>query len=219
MQLGNTAVRVGRYDEAIGDFQKVLASLEKNSKMRGDLLMRIGETYRRKGDSQNAITYLQKAREVLPDNTIILGTLALILDGAGRWTDAQQVYQATIKMDPNNAVSLNNVAFLMAEHGGDLDSALTMATRAKQLLPNLAEVSDTVGWIYLKKGMADNAIDTFRELVNKEPHAATYRYHLGMALAQKGDKPAALREFQTALKDNPPKAERDRIEEQIQKIG
>jgi tetratricopeptide (TPR) repeat protein len=219
MQLGNTAVRAGRFDEGIGYFQRVLDSLDKNSKRRGGLLMRIGETYRLKGDPQNAIAYLQKAREVLPENTLILGTLALALDNAGRWTDAEQVYQATIRIDPNNGVSLNNAAFIMAEHGGDLDSALAMAQKAKQLIPNVAEVSDTIGWIYLKKGMADNAIDTFRDLVNKKPHASTYRYHLGMALAQKGDKPAALRELQTALKDNPPKAERDKIQEQIQKIG
>ncbi len=109
--------------------------------------------------------------------------------------------------------------FLMAEHNGDLDSALTMAQKAKQLYPDLSEVSDTLGWIYLKKGMADNAIDTFKDLVGKKPHASIYRYHLGMALMQKGDKPAALREFQTALKDNPPKAERDKIQEEIQKIG
>jgi tetratricopeptide (TPR) repeat protein len=219
MQLGNTAVRAGRFDEGIADFQRVLDSLDKNSKRRGDLLLRIGETYRRKGDPQSAIVALQKAREVLPENTLVLGTLALVLDNAGRWTDAEQVYQTTIKMDPNNGVSLNNAAFILADHGGDLDSALTMAQKAKALYPNLAEVSDTIGWIYLKKGMADSAIDMFRDLVNKQPHASTYRYHLGMALAQKGDKLAALREFQTALKDNPPKAERDKIQEQIQKIG
>ena len=219
LQLGNTAVRTGKYDEAVGYFQKVLNTLDPKAKERGIVLLRIGETYRRKGDPQNAIINLQKARDILPENTTILGTLALVLDMAGRWTDAEQVYQATIKLDPNNGISLNNAAFLMAEHNGDLDSALTMASKAKQLFPDLAEISDTLGWIYLKKGMADNAIDTFRQLVAKQPHAATYRYHLGMALAQKGDKPAALREFQTALKDNPPKAERDKIQEQIQKIG
>lgn len=219
LQLANTSVRAGRYDEAIGYFQKVLDSRDKNDKYRGDILLRIGETYRRKGDLANAIVNLQKAREVLPENVVILSTLALVLDSAGRWNDAQQVYQAVLKMDPNNAVSLNNAAFLMAEHGGDLDSALTMATRAKQIMSNLPEISDTLGWIYLKKSMTDNAIDTFRDLVNKQPHAATYRYHLGMALMQKGDKPAALREFKTALADNPPKAEREKIQDSIQKIG
>jgi len=30
------------------------------------------------------------------------------------------------------------------------------------LLPNLSEVSDTLGWIYLKKDLTDNAIDIFQ---------------------------------------------------------
>jgi tetratricopeptide (TPR) repeat protein len=143
----------------------------------------------------------------------------MVLEQGGRWTEAQQVYQAAVKMDPNNGLSLNNLAFLMAEHGGDLNSALNMANKAKQIMPNLTEVTDTLGWIYLKKGMPDIAIESFRELVAKAPHQATYRYHLGMALLQKGDRPSALREFQNALKDNPKKEERDDMQEKIQKMG
>jgi tetratricopeptide (TPR) repeat protein len=219
VQLGNTAVRAGKYDAAVQYFQKVLNSLDKNNRQRGDLYLRIGETYRRKGDLGNAIENLQKARESEPSNVVVLSTLALVLDGANRWNDANQVYDATIKLDPNNGVALNNKAFLMAEHGGDLDVALTMAQQAKRMLPNLSEVSDTLGWIYLRKNLSDNAIDIFKDLVSKEPHASTYRYHLGMAYFQKGDKPAALKQLQEALKDNPAKLESDKIKELIAKIG
>ncbi len=219
VQLGNTAVRAGKYDLAVQYFQKVLDALDKSSRARGDLYLRIGETYRRKGDLGNAITALQKAREIEPNNVIVLSTLALVLDGANRWNDANQVYEATIKLDPNNAVALNNKAFLMAEHGGDLDSALTYAQQAKRMLPNMSEVSDTLGWIYLKKNLNDNAIDIFKELVSRDPHASTYRYHLGIAYFNKGDKPAALKELQQALKDNPAKMESEKIKELIAKIG
>jgi tetratricopeptide (TPR) repeat protein len=219
VQLGNTAVRAGKYDAAVQYFQKVLNSLDKGNRQRGDLYLRIGETYRRKGDLGNAIENLQKARESEPSNVVVLSTLALVLDGANRWNDANQVYDATIKLDPNNGVALNNKAFLMAEHGGDLDVALTMAQQAKRMLPNLSEVSDTLGWIYLRKNLSDNAIDIFKDLVSKEPHASTYRYHLGMAYFQKGDMPAALKQLQEALKDNPAKLESDKIKELIAKIG
>lgn len=219
VQLGNTAVRAGKYDMAIQYFQKVLEALDKGSRARGDIYLRIGETYRRKGDLGNAVVSLQKARESEPNNVIVLSTLALVLDGANRWAEANQVYDATIKLDPNNGVALNNKAFLMAEHGGDLDVALTMAQQAKRMLPNLSEVSDTLGWIYLKKNLSDNAIDIFKDLVSKDPHASTYRFHLGMAYYQKGDKPAALKQLQEALKDNPAKLESDKIKELIAKIG
>jgi tetratricopeptide (TPR) repeat protein len=219
LAAGNTAVRAGRYDLAIAEYNKVLSGIEKDSRASGDVYLRLGETYRRKGDLGGAVGALQKAREQLPGNTTVLSTLALTLDAAGRKQEARQVYEQTIKIEPGNAIVLNNLAFLMAETGSDLDQALTMAQRAKQLLPNLYEVSDTLGWIYLKKNLSDNAIQIFRDLVEKQPKHSTYRYHLGMAFSQKGDKPRAIKELQEALKSNPPKEEKSKIEDLIAKLG
>src|SRR5205085_2944881 len=138
-------------------------AVDKKSRGAGDLYLRMGETCRRKGDFSGAITNLQKAREILPDNTVALATLALTLDSAGRKTEAKQAYEQCLKVDPRHAVVLNNLAYLLAENNGDLDQALTYAQRAKQLLPNLSEVSDTLGWIYLKKQLTDNAVQAFKE--------------------------------------------------------
>jgi tetratricopeptide (TPR) repeat protein len=145
--------------------------------------------------------------------------LALVLDAASRKAEARQVYEATLKLDPNNGVALNNVAFLMAESGGDLDDALTKAQRAKQLLPNLSEVSDTLGWIYLKKNLSDNAVEIFKDLVAKQPGQSTFHYHLAMALSQKGDRSRALEQLKEALKYNPPKDEKDKIQQLINRLG
>jgi len=214
----NTAARGGKFDIAIAEYQKVLDGMDKNSRSRADVYLRMGETYRRKNDDANAVTALQKAREIAPDNDMVLTTLGLVLDHAGRWSEARQLYEAALKSTPNNGVVLNNLAFLMAEHGGDLDDALTKAQRAKQLLPNLWEVSDTLGWIYLKKNLADSAIDVFRDLTTKAPNHSTYRYHLGMALAQRGDKPKAIKELQEALKSSPEPAEKQKIQELLQRL-
>jgi Flp pilus assembly protein TadD len=216
---GNTAIRAGRYDLAVSYFQKVAGSLAKGSKAQADSFLRIGEAYRRKGDFPNAIVALQKAREIVPENGVVLSTLALVLEAAERWTEARQVYEVVIKLDPNNAVALNNLAYLLSEHGGDLNDALTKAQRAKQLLPGLSEVSDTLGWIYLKKNLTDNAIDIFKDLVTKVPSSAIFRYHLGMAYSQKGDKTRALKELQDALKFNPTKEDRERIQQLITRLG
>ena len=219
LALGNTAIRAGRYDLAVSYFQKVAGSLPKGSKAQADLFLRIGESYRRKGDFTNAIVALQKAREIVPENGVVLSTLALVLEAAERWSEARQVYEVVLKLDPNNAVALNNLAYLLTEHGGDLNDALTKAQRAKQLLPDLTEVSDTLGWIYLKKNLTDNAIDIFKDLVTKVPGSAIFRYHLGMAYSQKGDKTRALKELQDALKFNPTKEDRERIQQLITRLG
>ena len=217
--LGNTAVRAGKYELAINTFQKLLAATAKGSIAQGDAYLRLGETYRRKADLGNAIQALQKARETLPDNTVVLSTLAMVLDSASRRAEAKQVYEATLKLDPNNGVALNNLAFLMAESGGDLDDALTKAVRAKQLLPGMPEISDTLGWIYLKKNLSDNAIEIFKDLVGKQPNQSTFHYHLAMALQQKGDRSRALEQLKEALKYNPPKEEKDKIQQMIGRLG
>jgi len=216
IEMGNIAVRAGRFDQAIQIYQSALSSL--NDRARGDVYLRIGETFRRKGDLANAITALKKARETMPDNIVALGSLALVLDAANRWSEARQVYDAALKLQPDNAVTLNNDAFLMAEHGGDLDQALTMAQRAKQLQPNLPEITDTLGWIYLKKNLSDEAVDLFKQLVTAQPSASTYRYHLGMAYFQKGDKPRAQKELQEALKYSPAPLEKQKIQELLARL-
>jgi tetratricopeptide (TPR) repeat protein len=219
LAMGNVAVRSGKYDVAVQAYNKILAGLDKGTKAQGDIYLRIGETYRRKGDLNGAVQALQKSRETLPDNVAVLSTLALTLDQAGRRPEAKQVYEATIKLQPNNAVALNNLAYLMAENNGDLDDALTKAQRAKQLMPNLYEISDTLGWIYLKKNLSDQAIDVFKELVVKKPNEATYHYHLGMAYAQKGEKSKAIEQLKEALKNNPPKEDKDKIQALIIRLG
>ena len=216
--LGDTAARSGKFDLALQTFNRALGQVGK-AKGQGDIYLRIGEIYRRKGDLNASVQALRKALETLPDNIMVLSELALVLDEGARRPEARKVYEATLKLDPNNAVVLNNLAFLLCETGGDLDDALTKATRAKQLLPNLLEISDTLGWIYLKKGLADSAIEIFKDLVSKAPKHSTYRFHLGMAYSQKGDKSKALDQLKEALKYNPATDEKDKIQQLIAHLG
>jgi tetratricopeptide (TPR) repeat protein len=218
--LGNTEVLAGHFDQAIRYFEHVVSMLPAGDKRRAEVYLRIGETYRRKGDSASAITALQEARKLAPDNVAVLSTLALVLDTAGRWPEARTVYDSVIKQDSSSGIALNNMAFLLADHGGsgDLDTALSMAQKAKILMPSQSEVSDTLGWIYLKKGLNDDAIEMFKALVDKAPNQSTYRYHLAKAYYNKGDKPNAKEQLQKALAMTPTPYEKQEIQELLQKV-
>jgi tetratricopeptide (TPR) repeat protein len=213
LALGDVELRAGRYDVAIAEFQKVIAGTPKGSNAQGQMYMKIGEADRRKGDFGAAINAFQEARKILPDNVKALTSLAITLNSGDRWPEARQVYEATMKLDPNNGVVLNNLAFGMAEHNGDLDQALTMAQQAKRLLPTMAEVSDTLAWIYLKKNLPDEALPILHDLVVKNPERAIFHYHLGLAMAQKGDKAQAKAEVNKALSLNPASDEKKQIQD------
>jgi uncharacterized protein HemY len=65
-------------------------------------------------------------------------------------------------VETENPAALNNLAYLISETpGGDLTQALTLAQKANQKLPQAPEIADTLGWIYLKKNLTDNALEIF----------------------------------------------------------
>jgi tetratricopeptide (TPR) repeat protein len=170
------------------------------------------------GNMPQAITSVQKSRQLVPSNVGYISLAAEYLDASGKRNDALSAYRDAMKLDPNNGIVLNNLAYLMSDTGGNLDEALTLAQHAKQQMPNFNEVSDTIGWIYIKKNLADSAIEIFKDLNTKVNNNATFHYHYAMALNLKGDKPNALRELKLALQYNPKKNEENQIKEMVQKL-
>ncbi len=217
-ELGNAEGAAAQYDKAVATFQSLQGRLT-DPRSLADLWTRIGEAYLHKGDTQQAINSLEKARQQDINNPNIDTNLAMLYEMQNKMDVARKYYELAIKIDPNNPLALNNLAYLISESNGDLDVALTYATRAKQRLPQHPEVNDTLGWIYLKKNLTDNALDTFRNLVVQAPQTATYHYHYAMALMQKGDREHARKECQAALADKPDKIQTQQIQGLLGRIG
>ncbi len=217
--MGTTAKREGKFEDAMGYFNRVLNGLDKKSKTRADLYLQLADCYRLAGDLNNAVANLQKAREIIPENEIVLEDIGVVMDQAGRRAEARQAYEQCLKVDPNNFRVLNNLAFLMAETNADLDLALNYAQKAKGLSPDLGEISDTYGWILLKKNLTEQAIPVFQDLVTRVPTNASYRFHLAKAYAQKGDNAKAAGELREALKHSPQRAEQQEIQDMLSRMG
>ncbi len=215
MALANTTVSARKYDLGIGIYNELLAQSPNSA----ELHLRLGEAYRRKGDSESAIRHFRKAKDLNPDDARIYIPLGMLYDMLGRKAEAQKVYAEVIKLQPDNGIALNNLAYLIAETGQDLDVALTYAQRAKQKFPKDPNVADTLGWIYIRKNLSANAIQIYQELVTAVPQNPVYRFHMAMALYQKGDKVQAKRELETALRNKPSKEDAAKIRDLLARIG
>lgn len=213
--VGNISMRVGALDQAEEQYRFLLGKEPQDV----ELYMRMGETLRRKGQTQASIDILRKGQQIQPNNPKSNLQLALTLDAAGLKRESLPIYESIVKVQPDNPIALNNLAFMLAEEGRDLDQALTYAQRARQQLPNSPDVADTLGWIYIKKNLSDNAVAIFKELTRKYQQNSTYHYHLGLALYQKGDKVGAKKSLQSALTLNPAKEDEDKIRELLSKVG
>jgi predicted Zn-dependent protease len=115
---------------------------------------------------------------------------------------------------------LNNVAYLIADLGGDMNEALQLARKGLQKAPaDDTHLSDTIGFIYWKQHLNASALQTFRSIVQKAPENPTYRLHLANALLSDGDKNAARTQLEAALMKNPAKEEESEIKTLLAQLG
>jgi tetratricopeptide (TPR) repeat protein len=213
--LARTEALAGHYDLALAQFQKLLTSDPKSIVLRRHL----AEVCDLQGDHGRAIAYYQQAHELAADDIAVAVSLADALARAGRMDQATTIYQGVVHAHPENAAALNNAAFFLADTAGDLDEALRLAKNALAKIPGQPSFSDTIGYIYLKKGMLDSAIQSFSTLARRYPNSASFRYHLGLALFQKGEKAVARKELQAALANHPSPQETSRIRELLDEIS
>jgi Tfp pilus assembly protein PilF len=116
---------------------------------------------------------------------------------------ARQAYERAHELEPDNAIVLNNLAFLLTGSAPELDRGLNYALQAQRLMPKSVEVADTLGWIYLKKNKPADAAEQFKSAVAGAPGNPEYHYHYAMALHQQGKAEDAARECVAALDRGP----------------
>jgi len=212
---GNIAVRAGKIDEGVAMFRKVLAGDPKNF----DLQMRVAEGLRQKGDLPQAIDAWKKAGELMPNSISPIINRAMALDQVNRRSEAAPLYLHVLKSEPDNVIALNNYAYYLADQGNDLDLALSYAQKAKSKSPADPMIADTLGFVYLKKNLPQNAASIFLELTGKYPKIALFHIRLATAHLQAGEKTKARRELDDARKLNPSKVDQDEIQKLSGKLG
>ena len=73
---------------------------------------------------------------------------------------------------------------------------------AKEVLPDSARISDTLGWILYKRGVYQRALSLLQESASKLPDSPEVQYHLGMTHFKLGNREAAKQALAKALKSN-----------------
>lgn len=212
--LVETAIRGGQFDLAVEEGRRLVG--RRPDSVEASLLL--GDAYSLKGDYANAIQVLEKVKLAEPKNPAPLALLASAYESAGRQEEAKTNYRLALRMQAGQPEASNNLAFLLAESGVDLDEALKLAQQALAKAPNQPNFLDTLGYVYLKKNMGDTALQIFRNLTDKQPDNPTFRYHLGKALLSKGAKAEARQELQTALTKRPKQAEAAQIQALLSQI-
>ncbi len=191
---GRVLARSHREAEARQAFQK---AIELDPKSAG-ALSGLASLDAQAGDVEKAIELYDQAAANAPDDVTPAYAAAQLVLSQGKQDEAMKRLEDVIRRDPGHAGSRNDLAWLLAQRGQDMDRALALAEQAQRLQP-VAAIDDTVGWVHLKRGEAADAEQAFQKAVAASPGTPTYRYHLGLALIQKGDKERAQAVLRDAL--------------------
>lgn len=215
--LARIAAASGKYDVVVDQYTQLAAAAPGSTVLQ----LSLASAYTAKGDSASAEGVLEKVIQADPKSVPGSLMLAQSLIATGHMHEAEARYRRLLEIDPNNANALNDLAFVMADSGENLDQAMSYAQRGLQYAVDAGlktSLSDTLGWIYLKKNMTDSALQTFQKLVKTNPGNATYRYHLGTALYQKGDKQKARVELEAALGAKPSPLDEPKIRDLLARL-
>ena len=77
--------------------------------------------------------------------------------------------------------------------------ALTLAQAAQRALPNSADTSDTLAWVYYKKGLYPSALDFLQRAAKTSPDNVSVQYHMGLVYTKMNNKPAAVTSFKRVV--------------------
>jgi tetratricopeptide (TPR) repeat protein len=163
-----------------------------------EALIGLGQVEAQQGQIAPALKHIEAAIEIDPQRPPGHFSLGRLLETQGRTDEALAEYFRALELDPTNAqVSVNIAAIQLSRN--QPDQALSRLDQAVELAPMNGEARNLRGHAHLTLRHFGQAVDDFREAVNRLPDRADIHYHLALAL--EGDrKPAdALRAAEQAL--------------------
>lgn len=152
-------------------------------------------------ENHGGISALRDWLETNPDDASVMFILANALLSQGESRAALHYYERLLKTQPDNAVILNNVAWLYLEQNPS--DALQYAERAYRLAPEQPKIIDTYGWTLVQQGQTQRGLVLLQQAVSQAPHEAEIRYHLVQAMRGAGQRQEAAKELKRLVRDYP----------------
>jgi Flp pilus assembly protein TadD len=210
--LALTGRQVGYWQDSETLFHHALSVTSGNWRV----LISLGDTLDRKGQTADAIRQYEEALRLKPDSYVAHDNLGVILDREGQTEEAVRHYQESLRVKPDDAIAHNNLGLVLLKQGR-VDDAIRQYEEAIRANPQYAVAYDNLGIALARKGQTEEAIRQFREALRLRPDRPGTRRNLGYAateypkalgslassLAAQGEYAEAIRSCRAALQAQP----------------
>jgi tetratricopeptide (TPR) repeat protein len=194
-----TAEAAGKPETALAELQKMAV---RNPTSAG-VQIRIGQVEQQRGNLPKALQAFERARQLAPTLKGMDAAIGSLQDQLGQSNEAIASYRKALIDSPDDPMVLNNLAFILADTGGDLNEAMQLITKALQKSPNSGSMRDTLAWVQMKRHKTAAAFPILEALAAEFPNDATFHYHYAVALLEQGNRAGAKQEAEAALSKKP----------------
>lgn len=108
---------------------------------------------------QQALSTATEALEEHPDNIEIRYARAMLYDGIGQPAEAEADLKQIIEQEPENAVALNALGYILTTRTDRLREARGYIEKALRLDPNNPAILDSMGWVLFLEGQLEPALE------------------------------------------------------------
>ncbi len=197
LKLAYGYLKKGRNDEAVMEFEKIIANEPSNQEAAFNLGV------------------LLTARD--PDRALQLFALvsrndlnfakssyhaAVIHEARKEPGKAEALYLQAIETDVSMAPAYNNLGGIYYRKG-DLTAAANYYVKATQLDPENANIHNNCGRVFYRLGNLDRAFEEYNMAVKLNSSLAGAHYNIGLIYIKKGNYPKAIESFETVKKLKP----------------
>ncbi|MDX2081154.1 MAG: tetratricopeptide repeat protein [Terrimicrobiaceae bacterium] len=136
--------------------------------------------------------------ESLPDATRDMVEQARSLFDAGRFADAERLYQQIVETAPENYFALSNLGVTQIQ-ARKLSAAEVALKKAVGINPRDAFAATNLGIVYCKQGRFDEAIEVLQEALQVDANDYIAHNYLAVCLGEKGRKGEAEEHFRRSI--------------------
>jgi tetratricopeptide (TPR) repeat protein len=189
--------------------ERGLVALVEGEKPFGPAVPKLVALYASQGRIDEAIDTLQARSGDTLSRRLLLAHLHL---RRGDQTEARQFLEEALAERSDLPNAKNDLAYILASQGQELGRALQLAREAYRVLDDDPAAADTLGLVFLHKGLHEAAASQFDLAVELADDTGRpdplLHYHQGLSLAALGRHDEASSAFQTALALDPNRAGR-----------
>jgi tetratricopeptide (TPR) repeat protein len=136
------------------------------------------------------------------DDKIYIYFLRGALDERQKHYDSsEEQFRKILAIDPDNAMTLNYLGYMLGDRGVKLDDALAMVQKAVQQEPQNGAYLDSLGWVYFKMGQYALAEANLRKATERMGNDPAVHDHMGELYEKTGRLKMAASQWEQSLQE------------------